>query len=255
MNVIVARRTSAHLWVWPLACLLSGAGAAHAQTSDLIVYAEATPTLVGGAEIMVPPASSADANAAMMRPITADTPAAPVALVPTPCRAREGAVVAELYKHRQTLPRRDALRAARALCHEAERAQMDPLLLLAVIGVESSFNPRAVSPVGAEGLMQLMPHTGSFLAARANLAWSQRYAFDPAINIRIGTRYLATLRDAFHGRIDWALTAYNRGPTATHVLLRHHHGLPHDVRASYAAPVLQAYERLRRIYGSAQAEL
>lgn len=209
--------------------------------------AAAAPLTPGADAIAAPgPARDANGSVAMERPAVAAVAS---------CRNRQGAVVTELHKHRQTLSRRDALRAARALCHEAERAQMDPLLLLAVIGIESSFNPRAVSPVGAEGLMQLMPHTGTFLAARANLAWSQRYAFDPAVNIRIGTRYLATLRDAFHGRMDWALTAYNRGPTATHIMLRHHHGLPHAVRASYATPVLRAYDRLRRTYATAQASL
>lgn len=167
------------------------------------------------------------------------------------CGDRGTAVSREFSRHPHTLSKKQIRRAAVALCHEAERTHLDPLLLLAVIGVESSFNPHAISPVGAEGLMQLMPVTGQFVAARVNLAWSQRVAFDPAINIRIGTRYLATLRDAFHGRMDWALTAYNRGPTATHHLLREHRGLPRHIRALYASRVLRSYERLKRSYASA----
>ena len=84
-------------------------------------------------------------------------------------------------------------------------------LVLAVIRTESDFYPDAVSPVGAMGLMQLMPETFAFLREEklpADLPDSA--VFDPEVNIRYGTFYLAYL----HGRFgDWptALAAYNAG--------------------------------------------
>ena len=86
----------------------------------------------------------------------------------------------------------------------AKREQLDAKVIRAVIEQESALRPCAVSPKGAQGLMQLMPDTAAQLSVGD--------AFDPGQNIDAGARYLKQLLDRYKGDLKRALAAYNAGP-------------------------------------------
>ncbi len=92
---------------------------------------------------------------------------------------------------------------------------LDPSLVKAMIAVESAFEPQAVSPKGALGLMQIMPATGERYGVSANARRTvEQQLFDPATNLRIGTRYLRDLLQRFDQDLSLALAAYNAGEGA-----------------------------------------
>jgi soluble lytic murein transglycosylase len=102
--------------------------------------------------------------------------------------------------------REDVIRHARA-------NGLDPYLVAGLIRQESMFNTRARSPVGALGLMQVMPQTGTTIARNLGIGGFQPARLtDPSINLRIGTRYLADQIRSHNGRLVDAIAAYNAGP-------------------------------------------
>jgi soluble lytic murein transglycosylase-like protein len=107
---------------------------------------------------------------------------------------------------------------------------LEPRLVRAVIQVESGYNPRALSNKGAMGLMQLMPATARELAVGD--------PYDPGENLRAGTAYLRRMLDRFDHRLEWALAAYNAGPSA----VEEHRGVPpYEETRAYVRRVLGLY--------------
>lgn len=88
----------------------------------------------------------------------------------------------------------------------ARNNRLDPTLLRALVHAESSFNPNAISPRGAEGLTQLMPDTARYYGVHDS--------FDPQQNLNAGARHLKILLQRFNGNETLALAAYNAGESA-----------------------------------------
>ena len=95
----------------------------------------------------------------------------------------------------------------------ARRHKLDPYWLVALARQESAFDPKALSPAKARGLLQLMPATARRVARQLNLRRpSLAQLNDPELNIRLGSKYLADRLRQFNGDIDQALASYNAGP-------------------------------------------
>lgn len=105
---------------------------------------------------------------------------------------------------------------AEAIDGAARREGIDPELGFRLVRVESRFKARARGPAGALGLMQLMPGTARSIDRRV----SDEDLFEPAINLRIGFRYLRSLLDMYGGDVRLALLAYNRGEGTVNRYLR-----------------------------------
>lgn len=107
----------------------------------------------------------------------------------------------------------DPSRLAMLIVEESESLKYDPLLVAAVVKAESTFNPSALSPAGAIGLMQIMPETGRFVASKVNAAWSSSDDLHvPEFNLRLGISYLQHLERIYSGDLGKVLVAYNWGP-------------------------------------------
>jgi soluble lytic murein transglycosylase len=149
------------------------------------------------------------------------------------------------------LPDKQQRRLAVTIVREAEKNGLDPLLVVSVIRSESSFNPYAVSRVGAMGLMQVMPDTGRWLLRRRGETLGRAtHLFDAELNVELGTSYLAELLARF-GTVERALVAYNAGPAAAKKIFSHRAKRATFV-AGYPRKVVREFQRLK---AEQQAEL
>ena len=181
---------------------------------ELVIESNPSGTLTGGRSVRVPSASS-NANNSVVAIINASAAHGPV---------------------------HDSLSAA----SEAYGVDLD--LLKAVVATESAFNPKAVSPKGAVGLMQVMPTTATrygVLAGRG--ATVSAKLKDPDLNIHTGARHLANLLRLFEGKIELALAAYNAGEGA---VARAGNKIPeYKETQSYVQRVMSTYRLLQASLG------
>ena len=143
---------------------------------------------------------------------------------------------------------------------------LDKALVYAIVRAESRFNPQAVSPVGATGLMQIMPAAAAAAAGDDKLKSDTRPLFDPAYNLRVGQDYFTWLLDKGVGHdLIRAVAAYNGGPAtvartaqmlggeADSLLLME--SLPAQETRTYVQRVLAGYWTYRKMWGEASPSL
>ena len=191
-----------------------------AQATDLVLFEDgrgirvngveiadglARLTLADGGELGVP----ASSIMAIERAIDPDDPQP----ADDPARATAAAAIANDLRPNEQW-RKAAGKYADVIAEAADRHVLDRALLAAVAKVESNFNPYAISPKGACGLLQLMPGTVK--------RFGVKNVFDVAQNVDAGARYLKWLIDRFEGRVDLALAGYNAGEGA----VARHGGIP-----------------------------
>ena len=141
----------------------------------------------------------------------------------------------------------------------SEEFEIDPCMLAALVQVESSYQADAVSPVGAIGLMQIMPETGQWLSGKIELEeeYTTEMLYDPGVNLRLGCWYLNYLYDRYDGQWQEALTAYIAGQGQVDKWLkdpelsadgRHLDVIPGQDVNEYAAKVMRYHESYKEAY-------
>ena len=152
--------------------------------------------------------------------------------------------------NRPDLMESEAWELSEVILKESSKYKLDPMLVLAVIDIESKFQFAAVSPAGARGIMQIMPATGKFLIKRVQDLGNEfetaqfvpEHLDNPILNIKLGTYYLHDLRNSFRN-LQAALIAYNLGPTELRIRMDNEI----EYADSYAIAVFAAYKRYKRV--------
>jgi len=125
-----------------------------------------------------------------------------------------------------------ALTIDQSISQAGEKHHIDPDFITSVVRAESGFHPRAVSPKGARGLMQLMPQTAAGLGVKDS--------FDTNENVQAGTQYLRQLLEKFDYDALKALAAYNAGPDR----VAQYHGVPpYNETRNYVNRIVRDYKR------------
>lgn len=163
---------------------------------------------------------------------------------------RRDLLAAEALRRMPALGADAARVVAQVILDEASLIGLDPVLVLAMIAVESGGASQAVSRRGARGLMQLLRSTQAEEEREGGLPAGDPH--DPAHNVRVGVRYYGRMFETF-GDPDLALVAYNVGPTRLSSYIQAVGEVP-DAYWSYARRVRREEQRLRRSLGLGSGE-
>jgi soluble lytic murein transglycosylase-like protein len=189
-----------------------------------------------GAALLVAPARLGEAPVRRVPEAIAGPESAPAAHDP-----RRPALAAEALRRRPSLGLEGAIELAQVILEESVASRLDPVLVLAMISVESAWETQAVSPRGARGLMQLRGSTQAGQERDAGVGPGNPH--DPVHNVRMGVRYYGRMVETF-GDPDLALVAYNAGPTRLASYIQAVGEVP-DHLWSYARRVRREERRLR----------
>ena len=180
------------------------------------------------------------------------TPEAKPIIHATPIHATPAPTPKELVRiydvvklNRPEISDAEAWKVSDAILEESAKHNLDPILIAALIEVESGFQSAAISPMGARGIMQIMPEVGRAIAREVGLredsgydAFRPEHLDDPVLNIKLGIYYLYGLKKIFRS-LNHALVAYNVGPTA----MRNHLENETEVPIEFANAVLSVYRK------------
>ncbi len=132
----------------------------------------------------------------------------------------------------------------------ATRNKLDPYLVLAVIRQESVFDPKALSPANARGLMQIIPPTAVKIGGHLGLTnLKPEQLYDPEINLALGTHYLAQLLEEFQGDVVLSLAAYNAGEKAANIWKKKLAGKPREIFIE-ELPYPETKEYIKHVLGN-----
>jgi Transglycosylase SLT domain len=180
-------------------------------------------------------------------PVPEDVHTAPLVDLPTPPRELVK-IYAIVKANKPDMGDGEVWELADVIRQESKKHGLDPILILALIQVESGFRFNAVSPMGARGIMQIMPEVAQKLAREIGYHphsearhFRPEFLDDPFYSVKLGVYYLHGLKKSFRD-VTTTLIAYNLGPTE----LRNRLDNNIDFSDEYASLVLSAYQKLKQ---------
>ena len=150
------------------------------------------------------------------------------------CLSTEHTVIAAPQEAVNKINKANQQRFSEEIAKAAKKYKVDSALIHAIISAESAFNPNAVSPAGAIGLMQVLPETAA--------EYGVSDLFDPITNINVGTRHLKRLLTKYKN-ISHALAAYNAGEGRVN---RYRRAVPYLETRKYVVRVINFYMRYKK---------
>ena len=179
--------------------------------------------------------------------VAASPVAIPVPLAQKPPPRELMRIYSIVRSHRPDIAEAEAWEISEVILEESSSYGLDPMLVLAVIEVESKFQYGTVSPAGARGIMQILPYVAQSLVQKIGVhqlaharSFRPEFLDDPVFNIKLGVYYLHDLKKSFRN-LTHALTAYNMGPTETKNRLENDMEIPEE----YSTLVLAAYRQYK----------